>query len=165
MIEDGNQVNHSNNNEVQIDIKNLDNNQLIENHLENNIILEENNIQSHNSIEMKDLEENKDSNKITTLPCGHRFHFKCISIWMIKKQQTCPICREKINVDLPENNDDSDLQSELINIQTDLHPAFALLIFESINQELTWGIAAGPAIGSGWLAGIFGLGAGGFALA
>ena len=93
--------------------------------------------------------------QISTLPCGHRFHVKCISQWMLQKKNICPMCREKINVDLPENEDE-DLQNELLNIQIELHPAFALLVFQTINEELTWGAMALPAINGGLFSGLSG---------
>ena len=93
--------------------------------------------------------------QISTLPCGHRFHVKCISEWMLQKKNICPMCREKMNVDLPEN-DEEDLQNELLNIQIELHPAFALLVFQTINEELTWGAITLPVINGGLLGGIAG---------
>jgi len=93
--------------------------------------------------------------QISTLPCGHRFHVKCISEWMLQKKNICPMCREKMNVDLPEN-DDEDLQNELLNIQIELHPAFALLVFQTINEELTWGAITLPVINGGLFGGIAG---------
>ena len=93
--------------------------------------------------------------QISTLPCGHRFHVKCISQWMLQKKNICPMCREKINVDLPENEEE-DLQNELLNIQIELHPAFALLVFQTINEELTWGAITLPVINGGLFGGITG---------
>ena len=66
------------------------------------------------------------------------------------------MCREKIDVDIPENNEEDDLQNELLNIQIELHPAFALLVFQTINEELTWGAMALPAINGGLFAGLGG---------
>ena len=137
---------------------------------------EENNINNENIItvneEIKKKNENNINNnlnesiniqrnsaitdtQISTLPCGHRFHVKCISQWMLQKKNICPMCREKINVDLPEN-DDEDLQNELLNIQIELHPAFALLVFQTINEELTWGAITLPVINGGLFGGIAG---------
>ena len=31
---------------------------------------------------------------LSSLYCGHIFHFKCINKW-VKKKKKCPICREK----------------------------------------------------------------------
>ena len=102
---------------------------------------------------------NISDNQISTLPCGHRYHVKCITEWMLKKHNICPMCREKMDVGIPDESIiEDDLQNELLNIQIDLHPAFALLVFQTINQELTWGAMALPAIGGGWLAGLGGLG-------
>ena len=95
-------------------------------------------------------------NQISTLPCGHRFHVKCITEWMMRKKNICPMCREKIDADIPENNEEDDLRNELLNIQIELHPAFALLVFQTINEELTWGAIAMPSINSGLFAGLGG---------
>ena len=110
----------------------------------------ENNIGRNNSRIINDninLQRNSaiTDTQISTLPCGHRFHVKCISEWMLQKKNICPMCREKMNVDLPEN-DEEDLQNELLNIQIELHPAFALLVFQTINEELTWGAITLPVI-------------------
>ena len=75
---------------------------------------------------------------------------------MLRKKNICPMCREKINVDIPENNEEDDLQNELLNIQIELHPAFALLMFQTINEELTWGAMALPAINGGLFTGLGG---------
>ena len=66
------------------------------------------------------------------------------------------MCREKIDVDIPDNNEEDDLQNELLNIQIELHPAFALLVFQAINEELTWGALAIPAFNGGLFAGLGG---------
>ena len=95
-------------------------------------------------------------NQISTLPCGHRYHVKCITEWMLRKKNICPMCREKIDVDIPENNEEDDLQNELLNIQIELHPAFALLMFQTINEELTWGAIAFPAFHAGFFTGLGG---------
>jgi hypothetical protein len=29
------------------------------------------------------------------LPCGHKFHWQCVSIW-IRSNQTCPVCRYRV---------------------------------------------------------------------
>ena len=145
-------------------------------------IQEENNINNENSLDINNAFKNRkksDNNfsnnlsnnindsinqqrnsvitdtQISTLPCGHRFHVKCISQWMLQKKNICPMCREKINVDIPEN-DDEDLQNELLNIQIELHPAFALLVFQTINEELTWGAITLPVINGGLFGGIAG---------
>ena len=94
-------------------------------------------------------------NQISTLPCGHRYHVKCITQWMMQRKNICPMCREKIDVDIPEI-DEEDLQNELLNIQIELHPAFALLVFQTINEELTWGAITLPAINGGLFSGLSG---------
>ena len=71
----------------------------------------------------------------------------------VKKKNICPMCREKIDVDIPDI-DDEDLQNELLNIQIQLHPAFALLVFQTINEELTWGAMSLPAINGGLFSGL-----------
>ena len=120
----------------------------------------ENNIGRNNSRIINDninLQRNSaiTDTQISTLPCGHRFHVKCISEWMLQKKNICTMCREKMNVDLPEN-DEEDLQNELLNIQIELHPAFALLVFQTINEELTWGAITLPVINGGLFGGIAG---------
>ena len=123
---------------------------------ERDIQLEMQNINNENNTE-GDLPINYDinDNKISTLPCGHRYHVKCISEWMLHKKNICPMCREKIDVDIPDI-DDEDLQNELLNIQIELHPAFALLVFQTINEELTWGAMSLPAINGGIFSGLSG---------
>ena len=137
---------------------------------ENILVNEENNNNTDRENEEKDIhiemqnisndnidkQSNLSDNQISTLPCGHRYHVKCITEWMLRKKNICPMCREKINVDIPETNEEDDLQNELLNIQIELHPAFALLVFQTINEELTWGAMALPAINGGFLAGLGG---------
>ena len=31
---------------------------------------------------------------VTTLPCGHEFHHRCVRKWLTKKKATCPVCRQ-----------------------------------------------------------------------
>ena len=125
----------------------------------NEINKQENNTICNNNINDDSINIQRNSavtdTQISTLPCGHRFHVKCISQWMLQKKNICPMCREKINVDLPENEDE-DLQNELLNIQIELHPAFALLVFQTINEELTWGAITLPVINGGLFGGIAG---------
>ena len=128
------------------------------NNIDNILINEDNNSVKKDEgkekhIEMQDIsndnydkKSNISDNQISTLPCGHRYHVKCITEWMLRKKNICPMCREKIEVDIPDNNEEDDLQNELLNIQIELHPAFALLVFQTINEELTWGAMALPAI-------------------
>ena len=130
-IKNNKETNTNNNNDIQIELQNISND----------------NIDKNSSIT---------DNQISTLPCGHRYHVKCITEWMLRKKNICPMCREKIDVDIPDNNEEDDLQNELLNIQIELHPAFALLVFQTINEELTWGALAMPAINGGLFAGLGG---------
>ena len=143
-----NRLNEELNAQEEININNENNNENIDKIDKNNskIINESINLQRNSAIT---------DNQISTLPCGHRFHVKCISEWMLQKKNICPMCREKMNVDLPEN-DEEDLQNELLNIQIELHPAFALLVFQTINEELTWGAITLPVINGGLFGGIAG---------
>ena len=43
------------------------------------------------------LEQIQDADLVKT-DCKHRFHKKCIVKWFAKKNITCPICREELNV-------------------------------------------------------------------
>jgi len=144
---------------VNDNINNIDNNSNNSNNIirteekKNDINIEMQNI-GDNSLERKN--STLTDNQISTLPCGHRYHVKCITEWMMRKKNVCPMCREKIDVDIPENNEEDDLQNELLNIQIELHPAFALLVFQTINEELTWGAMALPAINGGLFAGLGG---------
>ena len=33
---------------------------------------------------------------VTTLPCGHEFHHRCVKKWLTKNQNKCPVCRQSI---------------------------------------------------------------------
>jgi hypothetical protein len=151
LLEESNNINYENNENILVN----DNEDI------NSKNLDKKNDDVH--IEMKNMSdgniERKPSlsdNQISTLPCGHRFHVKCITEWMMRKKNICPMCREKIDADIPENNEEDDLRNELLNIQIELHPAFALLVFQTINEELTWGAIAMPTINSGIFAGLGG---------
>ena len=145
-----NNINNENSIDIKNNIKNLKNDENSNNNSNNNNA-------NNNMDESIIVQRNSDitDTQISTLPCGHRFHVKCISQWMLQKKNICPMCREKINVDIPEN-DDEDLQNELLNIQIELHPAFALLVFQTINEELTWGAITLPVINGGLFGGIAG---------
>ena len=136
----------------------------------NNSLVDDDNINTHQhcngeqnndvNLNVNDIQRQStiSDNQISTLPCGHRYHVKCITEWMLKRHNICPMCREKMDVGIPDESIiEDDLQNELLNIQIDLHPAFALLVFQTINEELTWGAMALPALGGGWLAGLGGL--------
>lgn len=148
LIEEANNINNENilvNDNDDINSKNLDKKN-------DDVHIEMQNM-SDSNIERK---SSLTDNQISTLPCGHRFHVKCITEWMMRKKNICPMCREKIDADIPENNEEDDLRNELLNIQIELHPAFALLVFQTINEELTWGAIALPSINSGIFAGLGG---------
>ena len=117
------------------------------------IVIEMQNMNKEND---PDNKSNMTDNQISTLPCGHRYHVKCITEWMLKKKSICPMCREKMDVSISDHGEEEDLQNELLNIQIELHPAFALLVFQTINEELTWGAMALPAINGGFFAGLSG---------
>ena len=144
---------------VNDNINNIDNNSNNSHNIirteekKNDINIEMQNV-GDNSLERKN--STLTDNQISTLPCGHRYHVKCITEWMLRKKNICPMCREKIDVDIPDNNEEDDLQNELLNIQIELHPAFALLVFQTINEELTWGALAMPAVNGGLFAGLGG---------
>jgi hypothetical protein len=121
---------------------------------ERNIQLEMQSINNNSEINVP-IDNNIFDNQISTLPCGHRYHVKCITEWMLHRQKICPMCREKMNVDIPEIGDE-DLQNELLNIQIELHPAFALLVFQTINEELTWGAMTLPVLNGGLFSGLAG---------
>jgi hypothetical protein len=36
----------------------------------------------------------------SVLPCGHRFHQKCINHWLINNKENCPCCRLDLNLNL-----------------------------------------------------------------
>ena len=148
LIEEANNINNENilvNDDDDVNSKNLDKKN-------DDVHIEMQNM-SDSNIERK---SSLTDNQISTLPCGHRFHVKCITEWMMRKKNICPMCREKIDADIPENNEEDDLRNELLNIQIELHPAFALLVFQTINEELTWGAIAMPTINSGIFAGLGG---------
>ena len=152
-------VNHSLIGEPNTNVtKNKDNNDLIEEeHKENDkdkdsVVIEMQNLSKDNINNKSEMTDNQ----ISTLPCGHRYHVKCITEWMLRKKSICPMCREKMDVSISDNGEEEDLQNELLNIQIELHPAFALLAFQTINEELTWGAMALPAINGGLFAGLGG---------
>ena len=120
------------------------------------IVIEMQNMSKENIENDNNNKSNMTDNQISTLPCGHRYHVKCITEWMLKKKSICPMCREKMDVSISDHGEEEDLQNELLNIQIELHPAFALLVFQTINEELTWGAMALPAINGGFFAGLSG---------
>ena len=151
-------VNHSliveeNNNKKENNNDNLINN---ENKDKDAIVIEMQNMSKENIENDNNNKSNMTDNQISTLPCGHRYHVKCITEWMLKKKSICPMCREKMDVSISDQGEEEDLQNELLNIQIELHPAFALLVFQTINEELTWGAITLPVINGGLFGGIAG---------
>ena len=151
-------VNHSLIVEENNNIKENNNDNLInnENKDKDAIVIEMQNMSKENIENDNNNKSNMTDNQISTLPCGHRYHVKCITEWMLKKKSICPMCREKMDVSISDQGEEEDLQNELLNIQIELHPAFALLVFQTINEELTWGAMALPAINGGFFAGLSG---------
>ena len=145
----GNKDNKDNNNNLIDEEENKDYK------VKSSVIIEMQNMGSENNENINN-KSNISDNQISTLPCGHRYHVKCITEWMLRKKSICPMCREKMDVSISDNEEEEDLQNELLNIQIELHPAFALLAFQTINEELTWGAMALPAINGGLFAGLGG---------
>lgn len=54
---------------------------------------------------------------VCTLQCGHTFHYNCIFTWN-SQHQTCPLCRDQLNVDT--YNDDENEAEQIQQIQQDL---------------------------------------------
>ena len=92
-----------------------------------------------NSLNVENNLDPNDEYSISTLQCGHKYHLKCISEWFLKQKHTCPMCREQINLNLPQENN-RQFQENLLRVQSDLHPAFALLAFDFANDNLTWAV-------------------------
>ena len=84
------------------------------------------------------IEENKDNKNVSSLPCGHQFHTKCIIQWMLKSKK-CPLCRSIINKseddNLKDNNDNNNndnvnfnnlmgdsLSERIWEVQTEVYP-------------------------------------------
>ena len=101
-ISEQNNINNDNNN-ILVNEENdngnnkeVKTNKITKNNEEDNVQIELQNV-SQNNLNNSSITDNQ----ISTLPCGHRYHVKCISEWMLKKKSICPMCREKINVDIP----------------------------------------------------------------
>ena len=62
------------------------------NEIYNNIIKEENIIEDTCNICHFKTTENK-----IKLSCGHIFHKKCLSTWLITKSNTCPMCKQEVH--------------------------------------------------------------------
>jgi hypothetical protein len=107
--------------------------------------------------EKDNLLDKKEDHFIAKLECGHSFHSKCISEWMVKNNK-CPICREKIDKeDEPPRDEKTQNQTNnlnttsnrnaisgievltrsLINIQTSIHPELSSLDF-TYGSSFSW---------------------------
>ena len=58
----------------------------------------------------------------SVLPCGHRFHQKCINHWLINNKENCPNCRLDLNLNLnvkynKKNNKKKTLNQRLENMR------------------------------------------------
>jgi hypothetical protein len=91
---------NDNNNNINNEINNNNNNK-------ENLIEEEKKDKDAIAIEMQNMsndnindKSNMTDNQISTLPCGHRYHVRCITEWMLKKKSICPMCREKMDVSI-----------------------------------------------------------------
>ena len=56
------------------------------------------------------------NNNYSILPCGHKFHFNCI-LSCLQHNDTCQICRIKINVNLEHSRQDFDNQESNFYIE------------------------------------------------
>ena len=72
-------------------------------------------------------------NQITT-KCGHCFHNKCITQWLLKKH-TCPLCREKI-YEPPQDYDSEDEEDEEIEYHIHLRNSI-ITLDDSIVTKIT----------------------------
>lgn len=43
-----------------------------------------------------DVVDETKGNADTVKPCGHTFHSTCLSQWLVSKNDTCPMCRGKV---------------------------------------------------------------------
>ena len=69
----------------------------------------------------------KQNNKCVKLSCGHTFHNKCITNWLLKNN-TCPLCRNGMyDIDTDEEEEDDD--EEIID-----YPRFLFHVMESQNR-------------------------------
>ena len=73
-------------------------------------------------------------NKIKTLSCKHQFHDKCYYEWVMRQDNTCPLCEEKLN----KIDNYKDVYKKIISIQKYLHRNFNELEFYFINGKLNY---------------------------
>ena len=90
------------------------------------------------------LENFDNINNVSSLPCGHQFHTKCITEWMLKSK-TCPLCKKEIkNLNISNENKSSNLNSDnnlfgerlserIWEVQREIFPNFA-----NINYSNLW---------------------------
>lgn len=52
---------------------------------------------------------------IITTPCGHSYHNKCLTIWLLNKS-TCPLCRKDYDIDDTTKTESSRLSEDLRKI-------------------------------------------------
>ena len=70
---------------------------------------------------LEPFDDNKEKtplNKVSTLPCGHKFHTECLTKWLTKENK-CPLCRKK---PMNDTNDEKHNGSRVIEIQRVLNP-------------------------------------------
>jgi len=41
------------------------------------------------------LDEMDENSKVVKLSCGHHFHKRCVTKWLLTKKITCPLCKQK----------------------------------------------------------------------
>ena len=81
-------------------------------------------------------EENREINEntIKILSCHHKFHDKCYYEWIIRQDNICPLCEEKLD----KIDNYNDVYIKIISIQKYLHKNFNELEFCFINGKLNY---------------------------
>ena len=92
------------------------------------------NITNNNEIINDENREINEKKKIKTLSCNHQFHDKCYYEWVIRQDNTCPLCEEKLN----KIDNYKDVYIKIISIQKYLHKHFNELEFDFINGKLNY---------------------------
>ncbi len=92
------------------------------------------NITNNNEIINDENREINEKKKIKTLSCNHQFHDKCYYEWVIRQDNTCPLCKEKLN----KIDNYKDVYIKIISIQKYLHRHFNELEFDFINGKLSY---------------------------